>query len=149
MGWSYRNISPSILAQRGSVLGARGDSQGIEGAQALPYDLGTRLTQYVTHPSPIPVGFWRSVGASLNTFGVESMIDELAAAAGEDPYLFRRDRLTDPRWIAVLDAAAALGNWSAAAAGGPRARHRHRHRVQQHRGRGGGDLRRPPPPASR
>ena len=35
----------------------------------------------VTHPSPIPVGFWRSVGASLNTFGVESMIDELAAAA--------------------------------------------------------------------
>ena len=36
-------------------------------------------------PSPIPVGFWRSVGASLNTFGVESMIDELAAAAGAGP----------------------------------------------------------------
>ena len=67
------------------MLGAKGDSQGIEGAQALPYDLGARLTQYVTHPSPVPVGFWRSVGASLNTFGVESMIDELAAAAGEDP----------------------------------------------------------------
>jgi len=46
-GWSYRNISPSILAQRGSVLGPKGDSQGIEGAQALPYNFGTRLTEYV------------------------------------------------------------------------------------------------------
>lgn len=118
VAWSYRNISPSILAQRGLVLGATGDSQGIEAANALPYNFGARLTEYVTHPSPIPVGFWRSVGASLNTFGVESMIDELAAAAGEDPYLFRRSRLTNPRWIAVLDAAAQLGNWSTPPAAG-------------------------------
>ena len=111
VGWVYRNISPSILAQRGSVLGAKGDSQGIEGAQSLPYEFDTRLTEYVTHPSPIPVGFWRSVGASINTFGVESMIDELAVAAGEDPYAFRRSRLTDSRWLAVLDAAANLGGW--------------------------------------
>jgi isoquinoline 1-oxidoreductase beta subunit len=111
-GWSYRNISPSILAQRGSVLGTKGDSQGIEGAQSLPYNLGARLTEYVTHTSAIPVGFWRSVGASLNTFGVESMIDELASAAGWDPYLFRRALLTDSRWIAVLDAAANLGGWN-------------------------------------
>jgi isoquinoline 1-oxidoreductase subunit beta len=118
LGWSYRNVSPSILAQRGAVLGAKGDSQGIEGAQSLPYNLGTRVTEYVTHPSPIPVGFWRSVGASLNTFGVECFIDELAAAAGWDPYLFRRALLTDPRWIAVLDAAASLGNWNSPVAAG-------------------------------
>jgi isoquinoline 1-oxidoreductase beta subunit len=117
-GWSYRNISPSILAQRGSVLGAKGDSQGIEGAQGLPYNFGARLTEYVTHASPIPVGFWRSVGASLNTFGVESMLDELAAAAGWDAYLFRRALLTDQRWIAVLDAAATLGNWNTAVPAG-------------------------------
>lgn len=112
LGWYYRNISPSILAQRGAVLGEKGDSQGYEASQDLPYDFGARLTQYVTHPSPIPVGFWRSVGASINTFCVESMMDELASAAGEDPYQYRRRHLTDPRWIAVLDAAAALGNWS-------------------------------------
>jgi len=117
-GWSYRNVSPSILAQRGAVLGAKGDSQGIEGAQSLPYNFGVRSTEYVTHPSPIPVGFWRSVGASLNTFGVECMIDELAAAAGWDPYLFRRSLLTDARWIAVLDAAAKLGDWSTPPAAG-------------------------------
>ena len=111
-GWSYRNVSPSILGQRGAVLGAKGDSQGIEGAQALPYSLGTRVTEWVSHTAPIPVGFWRSVGASLNTFGVESMIDELAAATLADPYQFRRNLLTDPRWIAVLDAAANLGGWN-------------------------------------
>lgn len=113
VGWAYRNVSPSILAQRGVTLGPTGDSQGIEGARELPYDLGARSTEYVTHPSPIPVGFWRSVGASLNTFGVESIVDELAAAAGEDPYLFRRAHLTDPRWIQVLDEAASLGRWGA------------------------------------
>ncbi|MFN7924514.1 MAG: molybdopterin cofactor-binding domain-containing protein [Bryobacteraceae bacterium] len=112
-GWSYRNVSPSILGQRGAVLGPKGDSQGSEGSNALPYNFGARLTEWVSHPSPIPVGFWRSVGASINTFAVESMIDELAAAANQDPYTFRRSKLTDPRWIAVLDAAAGLANWTA------------------------------------
>jgi isoquinoline 1-oxidoreductase beta subunit len=111
-GWSYRNVSPSILGQRGVVLPATGDSQGSEGSQALPYAFGARLVEWVSHPSPIPVGFWRSVGASINTFAVESMIDELAAAAQQDPYSFRKARLSDPRWLAVLDAAAAASGWS-------------------------------------
>ncbi|MFO1320017.1 MAG: molybdopterin cofactor-binding domain-containing protein [Burkholderiales bacterium] len=118
VAWTYRNVSPSILAQRGAVLGPKGDSQGYEASQDLPYDFGARLTEYVSHPSPIPVGFWRSVGASLNTFGVESMMDELAAAAKRDPYEYRRSKLTDSRWIAVLDAAAQLGNWYAPLAPG-------------------------------
>jgi isoquinoline 1-oxidoreductase subunit beta len=117
-GWVYRNVSPSILAQRGVVLGALGDSQGYEASQALPYNFGARLTEYVTHPSPIPVGFWRSVGASINTFAIESMIDELALAAGEDPYQFRRARLTDPRWLAVLEAAANASGWGTPAPAG-------------------------------
>lgn len=110
--WAYRNVSPSILAQRGVVLGPTGDSQGYEGSNNLPYSIGARVTEYVTHPAPIPVGFWRSVGASLNTFAVESMIDELAVAANRDPYQFRRSLLTDARWLAVLDAAAALAGWN-------------------------------------
>lgn len=113
MGWTYRNVSPSILGQRGTVLGARGDSQGYESSQGLPYDLGSRVVEWVSHPSPIPVGFWRSVGASINTFAVESMIDEVATRAGRDAYEFRRSKLTDPRWVAVLEAAATLGNWYA------------------------------------
>ena len=117
--WTCRNVSPSIRAQRGSVLGATGDSQGYEAAQGLPYAFGSRLTEWVSHPSPIPVGYWRSVGASINTFAVESMMDELAFAAGVDPVQFRRSRLAgDTRWLAVLDAAASLGNWGSPAASG-------------------------------
>jgi isoquinoline 1-oxidoreductase subunit beta len=111
-GFSYRNVSPSILGQRGVPLGATGDSQGIEGANLLPYNFGSRLIEWVSGKSPIPVGFWRSVGASINTFAVESLMDELAASAGQDPYTFRRSKLTNPRWIAVLDAAATLGGWT-------------------------------------
>lgn len=110
--WVYRNVSPSILAQRGVPLGARGDSQGYEASNDLPYAMNSRLVEWVSHPSPIPVGFWRSVGASINTFAVESFIDELARTAKQDPYAFRRARLTDPRWTAVLDTAAAMAGWS-------------------------------------
>jgi isoquinoline 1-oxidoreductase beta subunit len=110
--WSYRNVSPSIQGQRGRVLGATGDNQGWEGSAALPYTMGSRLVEWVSHPSPIPVGYWRSVGASINTFAVESMVDELAAAAGLDPYRFRKSLISDPRWSAVLDAVASLGGWS-------------------------------------
>lgn len=114
LGWTYRNVSPSILGQRGANLAATGDSQGYEASQALPYDFGARLTEWVSHTAGIPVGFWRSVGASINTFAVESMIDELALAAGADPYQYRRARLTDPRWLAVLDAAAQAAGWGSA-----------------------------------
>jgi isoquinoline 1-oxidoreductase beta subunit len=55
---------------------------------------------------------------SINTFAVESMIDELAALAGQDPYAYRLGLLTDPRWIAVLEAAATLSNYTAGPAPG-------------------------------
>ncbi|MBT9488933.1 MAG: xanthine dehydrogenase family protein molybdopterin-binding subunit [Rubrivivax sp.] len=118
VGWSYRNISPSIQGQRGAVLGATGDSQGYEASNALPYSFGARGIEWVSHPSPIPVGYWRSVGASVNTFAVESLMDELALAAGEDPYQFRRSRLTDPRWLAVLDNVATASRWGTPVSGG-------------------------------
>ena len=111
--WVYRSVSQSIGAQRGGVLPPKGDGQASEGANDLPYSFGSRLVDWVKfNASPIPVGYWRSVGASMNTFVVESVIDELAAAYGQDPYQFRRTRLTDPRWLAVLDAAASAAGWN-------------------------------------
>lgn len=134
-GWEYRVISPSIVAQRGTVLntdpakGVVGDSQGSESARELPYAMAQRLTEYVNPPAQIPVGYWRSVGASLNVFAIESMIDELAVAASVDPYTFRRAQLqatiaagaaesaTAQRWLAALDKAASLGKWGSPASG--------------------------------
>ena len=122
--WSNRSVSPSIQAQRGRVLGATGDSNATEGGRTLPYKFGSRLVDYVVHPSPIPVGYWRSVGYSINGFAVESAIDEAALAAGIDPLTFRQNLLTtstDPlaaRTLAVLNAAAALGGWTTPAPAG-------------------------------
>jgi isoquinoline 1-oxidoreductase beta subunit len=99
-------------------VGATGDSQATEGTTSLPYNIGALSTQWITHPSPIPVGFWRSVGMSVNTFAVESAIDELANLAGQDPYLFRLGLLTNQRWIGVLQAVANLCNWTQGPAAG-------------------------------
>ncbi len=61
----------------------------------------------------VPVSFWRSVGASQNTFFLECFIDEMAHAAGQDPYQFRRAMLDRPDYLGVLDMMAEKGNWGA------------------------------------
>jgi isoquinoline 1-oxidoreductase subunit beta len=63
----------------------------------------------------VPSGFWRSVGNSQNGFIMESFIDELAHAAGKDPYQYRRQLMSEPRaarLLAVLDLAAEKAGWS-------------------------------------
>jgi isoquinoline 1-oxidoreductase beta subunit len=109
--WSYRNVSQAILGQRGWLAPGAVDSQAIEGAIHLPYDLGTHVAEWVPLTAGIPVGFWRSVGSSINAFAVESMIDELAQAAGLDPFVFRYNHVTDARTLAVLQAADTLSLW--------------------------------------
>ncbi len=63
-------------------------------------------------PHPIPTGPWRSVLNSQHGFFKESFVDELAHAAGQDPYQFRRDLLTEQaRFRAVLERAATMSGW--------------------------------------
>jgi isoquinoline 1-oxidoreductase beta subunit len=59
----------------------------------------------------VPVSFCRGVGSSQNGFMIESFIDELAHAAGQDPYKFRRAHLDRADWIGVLDMLAEKSNW--------------------------------------
>ncbi len=107
-GWAYRNVSPSILGQRG--VGARrrrATARASKARRRCPTNFGAavdRVRHAIRRRSRSASGA-RSARRSTPS-RVESMIDELAAAAGQDPYLFRRARLTDPRWLAVLDAAA-------------------------------------------
>ncbi len=110
--WSYRTLSQSITAQRGRLTAGSVDSQAVEGAVHLPYTLGKYLVEWVPLDAGIPVGYWRSVGASINSFAVESMMDELATAAGIDPFTFRYNHLGngDPRAMAVLQAADLLSS---------------------------------------
>ena len=63
-------------------------------------------------PPGVPTAFWRSVGPSHNVFVTESFIDELAAAAKQDPVAYRRALLDQsPRARAVLDLAAEKAGW--------------------------------------
>jgi isoquinoline 1-oxidoreductase beta subunit len=62
--------------------------------------------------SAVPVLWWRSVGHTHTGFVVESFVDELAHAAGKDPYRYRRALLAGrPRHLAVLDLAAQKAGW--------------------------------------
>jgi isoquinoline 1-oxidoreductase subunit beta len=67
----------------------------------------------------VPVGFWRSVNHSQNGFFRECFVDEMAHAAGQDPYQFRRKLLSkNATRLAVLDAAARKAEWDKPAAQG-------------------------------
>ena len=115
LAWSNRVVAPSLSIQRGRTLGATGDGIAVEGAANRPYNFLSRLVEYVPHPSPVPVGYWRSVGNSINIFAVESAIDEAALAVKMDPLLFRRKLLVnDARTLTVLNAAASAAGWGTA-----------------------------------
>ena len=109
--WYCRNVSGAILGQRGWMAPGSVDSQAVEGAVGLPYALGTHIVEWVPLNAGIPLGFWRSVGTSINAFAVECTIDELAQKAGMDPFDFRYALISDPRAKAVLDAARQLSIW--------------------------------------
>jgi isoquinoline 1-oxidoreductase subunit beta len=116
VGWNNRLISPSILARVFPAFVINGiDSQSVDGAVQLPYAMGSRYVDYGILNTPVPVGFWRSVGNSLNTFVVESAIDDAAALAGMDPLAYRLKLLgNDPanaRLVNVLQTAAAMAGW--------------------------------------
>lgn len=117
--YGHRVVSPSISSQRGAVLPATGDANGSDGATKRTYAFPNRLIEYIQHPAVVPVGYWRSVGNSFNTFAMESALDELAWAAGIDPLALRQKLLAaDQRGLAVLNAAAVLGKWSSPAPAG-------------------------------
>ena len=78
----------------------------------MPYAIADRRDDARDASHHIRTGEWRSVLNSQHGFFKESFIDELAHAAGKDPYRFRRDLLGDqPRFRAALDRAAAMSDW--------------------------------------
>lgn len=88
------------------------DGSSAFGVIPAEYELPNALCDSVDVAVPVPVGFWRAVGASQNGFFAESMIDELAHAARRDPLEFRRGLMrANPRALAVLERAAAESGW--------------------------------------
>jgi len=88
------------------------DPSAVEGSADMPYEVPNFLVDWRELTAPVPVGWWRSVGHSQNSFVTESFLDELAFAAGQDPVAYRRKLLGgEPRVLAVLDLAASKAGW--------------------------------------
>jgi isoquinoline 1-oxidoreductase subunit beta len=103
---------PGFVASWAGFLPGGVDPTSVEAASNQPYHVPNIRVSWADVPLPIPVGFWRSVGNSHNGFVVESFIDELAHAAGRDPFEYRRALLEDhPRHKAVLEAVAEAADW--------------------------------------
>jgi isoquinoline 1-oxidoreductase beta subunit len=114
VAWSHRFAGSSVIARWAPPFFQNGlDADTTEGAIDLVYGLPSKVVDYVrVEPPGIPTAFWRSVGPSHNVFVVESFMDELAAAAKQDPVAYRLALLDkSPRAKAVLALAAEKAGW--------------------------------------
>jgi isoquinoline 1-oxidoreductase beta subunit len=114
VAWNNRFAGSSVAARWAPAWFKDGlDPDSTEGAINLVYDLPNFHVEYVrVEPPGIPTAFWRSVGPSHNVFVTESFMDELAAAAKQDPVAYRLALLDKtPRAKAVLALAADKAGW--------------------------------------
>jgi nicotinate dehydrogenase subunit B len=93
---------------------------GGSGRNAVPlYDLPqVRVVGHRLTTMPLRTSALRALGAHLNVYAIEQVVDDLALAAGADPVEHRLSLLTDERARAVLLAAAERSGWGTPAAGG-------------------------------
>jgi len=115
VAWSQRIVGQSILT--GTPMEALAVKDGIdfssvEGVVDLPYTMPAMLVELHTTNPGIPVQWWRSVGHTHTGYATEVFMDELAAAARQDPVAFRRALLAgSPRHLGVLELAAERAGW--------------------------------------
>jgi len=110
-----RDASHSIMASvRPESIKNGVDLHALGGLADLPYSVPNLRVDFAMRNSHVPVGFWRTVFQSQNPFFRECIIDEMAHAAGQDPYEFRRPMLAGrPKDLGVLDAVAKAASWGA------------------------------------
>jgi isoquinoline 1-oxidoreductase subunit beta len=110
--WSTRVVGPGILLQKGMAQAGTIDGAAMAAVRDMPYDIPNLRIEYVHKEFGIPLGFWRSVGSSQNGFIVEGFMDELAHAAGKDPFEYRRALLgKSPRHKKILELVADRAKW--------------------------------------
>ncbi len=124
IAWDHVVVGQSIIAGTPfePMLVKHGiDGTSVEGLAESPYLEGTGALRVSLHSpkTPVTVLWWRSVGNTHTAFAMESMIDELAHAANQDPLAYRLALLKDkPRHAAALSLAADKAGWSSAPAAG-------------------------------
>jgi isoquinoline 1-oxidoreductase beta subunit len=114
VSFSHRIVGPAVMARWLPIFFQNGVDLDIVGGAAGPYGWPRQRIEYVRHEAPpgLATGNWRGVGPTRNVFVVESVVDDLARAAGRDPLDYRRALLAEsPRALAVLERAAEAAGW--------------------------------------
>ncbi|MBC7386533.1 MAG: xanthine dehydrogenase family protein molybdopterin-binding subunit [Cryobacterium sp.] len=104
--WDHRVVGQSIMANSPMASFMKGgiDKTVVEGVTESAYKLANFECRQILTEAPFTTLWWRSVGNTHTAYVMETMIDELAEAAGSDPFKYRRRLLKDsPRHLAVLD----------------------------------------------
>lgn len=104
--WRHRSTSTSIAEWFSPKESPESSELGC--TLQMPYLTGSYKLEYAPAKSGVPRAWWRSVEASVIGFVMESFMDELAHAAGADPYEFRLARLGDDRQIKSPNDASAV-----------------------------------------
>lgn len=106
--WSLEKpLAPSSIADPGQVPFG---GAGCRNAPPL-YDVPAHVEYALIKERPVRTSALRALGAHINVFAIESMMDELAMRAGRDAVAFRLDHLSDPRARAVIERAAEMADW--------------------------------------
>jgi isoquinoline 1-oxidoreductase subunit beta len=114
-GWHNHIVGQSIVAgtpfEAGLVKNGV-DITSVEGAHNLPYRFAAQKVELTSTRTGVPVLWWRAVGSTHTAYAVEVFLDEVAAAAGRDPYELRLS-LLDPasKHAEVLKLAAEKAGW--------------------------------------
>ena len=116
VAWTHTIAGSAVTALwSGEPLKNGVDDDAVESAADPVYALPDLEVRFVRQePAGVPTSWWRGVGPTRSVFVVESFIDELAAAARQDPVRYRTGLLKDPRLKAVLDLAVRKAGWGQA-----------------------------------
>lgn len=118
--WSHAFVSGHILFTNAamppwmqSISHFLGDNGVARGAR-LPYRAPRKDTRFALERLPLLSGPWRGLGAGPNHFVTESVVDECAHRAAQDPLAYRLAHLDHPRLARVLQRVAQLARWGEA-----------------------------------
>lgn len=116
IAWGHTIAGSAVSAiYTGQALKNNVDEDAVTAAADPAYAFPNMEVRFVREePQGVPTSWWRGVGPTRSIFVVESFIDEVAAAARQDPVAYRRALIKEPRLKAVLDLAVAKSGWGTA-----------------------------------